>query len=480
MRRVSKPRAVALVVLMVAGLTFRVAIALSFSSSSPDGDQYYALSQSLLRDGRYAYGPPPAALTYTRLPGYPILTAALDGQPRSRVAHVQRAALANALFDLATALVLVLILRELDPGGWGAELAVVGMVFCPLVIVQSIHALSESFAMLLGTLELWLLIGVYQSKRGRAYAAGAVAGLAQLVRLDALTLLPAAILAIFWSPGSRARKAGRGAAFVLTALVLFAPWPIRNLIRFGHAHPQAAEWLNEAGQPLPAGCIRWMGTWSTSAPGESRLSDLIVFGHPFSAQTPGVILPQMTDSADERQQLTALVDRVGHGGLDAAADADFIRLADARTARHPWRTYVSLPLRRLPQLLLPPARQTIHWIKIPLLGWPDSYALFPLFYWLTYLLAPLGTLLLVRSGQWRIAILIWATIGARIALYSFAVPHQVSSRYFVEVFPLLILLAAYSMGRMGRFGWRRLRPVTSAPGADSRAGDQSQRHEERQ
>lgn len=477
MPRVSKPRAVALVVLMAAGLAFRVAIALSFSSSSPDGDQYYALSQSLLRDGRYAYGPPPAPLTYTRLPGYPLLTAALDGQPRTRVAHVQRAALANALFDLTTALLLVLILRELEPSAAGAELAVVGMVFCPLVIVQSIHALSESFAMLLGTVELWLLIGVYKGKRGRAHAAGAVAGLAQLVRLDALTLLPAAILAVVWSPGGRRRKAGVGAALVVTALALFAPWPIRNLVQFGHAHPQAAEWLNEAGQPLPAGCIRWMGTWSTSSPGESLLSDLIVFGRPFSARTPGVILPQMSDTEEERQQLIALVDRVGHGGLDATADADFIRLAQARTARHPLRTYLALPLRRLPQLLLPPARQTIHWIKIPLLGWPDSYALFPLFYGLTYLLAPLGTLFIVRSGQWRIAVLIWATIAARIALYSFAVPHQVSSRYFVEAFPLLILLAAHSIGRIGLFGWRRLRPMASAPGAQSSRAHQSQRHE---
>jgi hypothetical protein len=459
----SRRRAVALAILLFASVAFRVAIALSFSTSSPDGDQYYALSQSLLRDGRYAYGPPPASLTYTRLPGYPILTAILDGKPRSRVVHVQRAALANAVFDTVTALLLTLILVAVD-GGCGAELAIAGMVFCPLIVLQSVAALTESFAMLLGTLQLWLLIGLWRGQRGRASAAGAVAGIAQLVRLDALTLLPATILAVVWSPGSAARRARAGAAFVLTAMLLFSPWPIRNLIQFGHAHPQAAEWLNQAGQPLPAGCVRWMGTWSRSAPGESLLSDLIVFGRPFSAATPGVILPQMADTPEELKAVIAVVNHVGRSGPDAGADAEFIRLAQVRSARHPFRTYVQLPLERLPQLLLPPARATIHWVKIPLLGWPDSYSLFPLFYVLVYLLAPLGTAFLVHGGQWRMAALLWVTVGTRIALYSFAVPHQVSSRYFVEAFPMLILLAAYSVGRLGRLGLRLWRSrVSSAP-----------------
>ena len=464
----AKAHAVALVGLLAVGLAFRVAIASSFSTSSPDGDQYYALSQSLLRDGRYAYAPPPAPLTYTRLPGYPFLTAALDGKPRGHEAHVQRAAYANALLDVLTALLLVLLVLSVD-GVFAAGLAIIGVVLCPVIVLHSVHALSESLATFLGVLELFLLVGLSQGKRGYWLWAGLVAGLAQLVRFDAILLLPVVLLAAFFAPGSARRRAGIGALVLSTALVVFSPWPIRNLIRFGHAYPQATEWLAQNGQPLPTGIIRWMRTWTASAPGESYLSDLIVFGHPFSAKEPGVILPQMYDSPSERQALTALVERVGHGGLDAAADAEFVRLADERTARRPLRTYLWLPLARLPLLLSPPPLRTIRWIHLRLLDWPRSYGQFWWFYLLTYLFAPIGTAFLIAAGRLRVVALLWIAVGARVVLYSFAVPHQVGARYFVEAFPILILFASVGVTRSVRLAWQIARRLRTRLGSRSAA-----------
>ena len=190
------------------GLAFRLAIVAHFHSSSPDGEQYHLLSQELWRNGRLAFGPPPAPLTHSRLPGYPLFLAFLvDRELLPQSEHVVRATRANALLDLGTAVVLWLLLRD---RGWpkAAWVALMMCLGCPLLFRLSCYALSESLATFLLTLELWLALRAGQrGSLSAAALAGMAAGLAQLVRLDAVTLLPAVALAL-WTPSVRGSGGG--------------------------------------------------------------------------------------------------------------------------------------------------------------------------------------------------------------------------------------------------------------------------------
>jgi hypothetical protein len=69
-RRTLRRIAAALVIATALGLlAVRFAIVEVFHAPAGDGSQYFALSQQLITTGRYAFGPPPAPLTWVRNPG---------------------------------------------------------------------------------------------------------------------------------------------------------------------------------------------------------------------------------------------------------------------------------------------------------------------------------------------------------------------------------------------------------------------------
>ena len=68
MARPSTPWLVAIA--LVIGLGFRLALVSSWHAPAGDGLHYFQLSQELRAHGRFAYGPEPRELTYTRIPGY--------------------------------------------------------------------------------------------------------------------------------------------------------------------------------------------------------------------------------------------------------------------------------------------------------------------------------------------------------------------------------------------------------------------------
>jgi len=185
-----------------------------------------------------------------------------------------------------------------------------------------------------------------------------------------------------------------------------------------------------------------MRTWCTGAPGETYLADLVVFGRPFDAGTPGVILPQMYDSPAERERLVDLVNRLGRNRLDPLADAGLVELAHERTAANPLRTYWTLPLERARRLVEPPDTRTIHWVRIVQLGWPRTFVLFPIFYAMAWGFGVVGSVRLVAGRSWLVLALLAGSVAVRVAFHSFAVPHQVGPRYFVEAMPMLVALAA--------------------------------------
>jgi len=439
---VSRRFAALFAALLVVSLAFRIALVESFQSSSPDAKGYWRLSQQLVRNQRYAFAPlaPPS---WVRPPGYPLFLAAFAARGRALTLdeHVRAAARCNVPLDLGSALLLFGILRVL---GFRREVALGGfcaVVLAPILFLFSTYALSESLSTFLGLVELYCAV---RAMRGRllpwAIAAGAAAGLAQLVRTDALLLVPASALAIWSAARPAAERVRALAACALAGLVVFAPWPIRNLRETGAAHPLGAEYFTVDGRPLAPGLTRWMRTWADGAAIDGDFAARIYFMVPIDSAH---VTAKIADDVPERARLLELLGKRDFESDDA--DRAFSELAAARTRRHPLRTYLELPLRRLARLYLP-ASNGDYPMKVSWLGLPETRDGFAVFDGLVYALALAGIIRLLRDRERRrIGAILLTAIAVRSIVHSFAVPMYVSQRYLVEVYPLLLALAAVAV-----------------------------------
>lgn len=422
--------------LVVAGvIAFRLAIVGTWHAPAGDGVQYYRLAQELRRAGRFAFSPT-APLAYSRLPGYPLFLAAVVSpfHPLPLGRHVLWAAIWNVVLDLGSALLVLGILRERKLRGGRAGLLLT--LLCPTLWLLSTFALSESLATFLGTLELYLAVRALRERPLRfALLAGAAAGFGQLVRADAVTFAPGAIVLLF---GVRDRRPL--AAFAAAALVVFAPWPVRNQLRFGAPHPLSTTMRKMDGAPLGDGPVEWARTWSSSAPGEGWYDLMLANDLPLDVRRPGIVNPAMYDDAAERARVVALFERYNRERLSPGVDAAFRELARERRARAPFKYWVALPLARIARLWSPAPEWELPF-RVPWLGMPAHR---PLLGWLDKLLfaaALLGAVLLWRRGDRLLVGAILACACARTILYGFAIPHGTGGRYLVEIFPALIVLA---------------------------------------
>jgi hypothetical protein len=429
-------------------LAFRFAVVATWHAPAGDGVQYHQLAQQLSLTGRFAFGPPPGELSYSRLPGYPLFLSyiAVRTAPLPLEAHVRRAVVWNVLCDAVTALLVLLIVRERRLGGRRAQLgAAVATLVCPLLVLLSCYALTETLATLLGTLELYLVVRTMRTRPlVNAALAGAVAGLAQLVRADAAALLPGVALAIVFTAAPWRRRAEMASVFVLAFAVVFAPWPLRNLRAFGRPYPAGVSWRGFDGRPLPDGHIAWSRTWASSKQGESYLDMALTWQLPLDPNRPGILLPAMYDDAAERARTAALFARYNRERLSPAVDAEFRALAEARTRRHPLRTYLTLPLARVARLFAPVPEWELP-MRVPWLGLPQHRGLFAWCDALLFLVAAAGVARLWTRDRRTLAIL-GACLLARCLVYSFAIPSAVTERYLVEAMPLLLLLAVAASG----------------------------------
>jgi hypothetical protein len=141
------------------------------------------------------------------------------------------------------------------------------------------------------------------------------------------------------------------AAAATVFVVLFAPWPIRNLVHFGDMHLTDGM-IDRFGADVPnyAGFWNWMRTWSKDERpagfpascfyGPGCDSDIEVL------QSLGAFDAAATDAKSERDEVTKLLAERARSGVSPAVSLGFERLARARRAAHPLRVLVELPVRR--------------------------------------------------------------------------------------------------------------------------------------
>jgi hypothetical protein len=140
---------------------------------------------------------------------------------------------------------------------------------------------------------------------------------------------------------------------------------VRNAITLHEFQPLAPKYSNLPGELIPYGFMSWEKTWLY------RFRDVYLASWKLDDETIRVEdLPAYAFDTNEEKDLVAGILEPYNNDLTLTADEDaaFGQLARERTARHPLRTYVSLPI----------ARAFVMWFTPRIELIPVSGTVFPL------------------------------------------------------------------------------------------------------
>jgi hypothetical protein len=382
-------------VALVAGLCLRLFFVLRFPANSGDTVLYEQMASNWLLHHVYAMDVggqiTPVDL---RMPGYPIFLAivyAITGRTGDS-AHLPLM-IVQVFVDLAScvliaglAAILALMVSEQAParrvfvaGIWLAAL-------CPFTANYTAVTLTEVFAIFFtvaALIPVCLMIGRTRNNgwlfikrewwrannyRYLAATAALLVGLCTLFRPESPLLLIAAwiVLAVVLFRQHEAKRwiqtvVGMG----LLCAIPLVPWTVRNAVTLHEFQPLAPKYSNLPGELIPYGFMGWEKTWLY------RFRDVYLAAWKLDDEAIRVEeLPSYAfDTNEEKDRVAAILEPYNNDlTLTADEDAAFAQLARERTARHPLRTYVWLPL----------ARAAVMWFTPRIELIPVSGTVFPL------------------------------------------------------------------------------------------------------
>jgi len=466
---------------LVAGLCLRLLFVLKFPASSGDTVLYEQMATNWLKHGVYAMEVNGAIQPVDlRMPGYPAYLALmywLSGKTED-AAHLL-VMLGQVAVDVLGCIFIVwlagllLVLGDrharqgpvLRTAWWLAML-------CPFTANYTAVALTESFAIALTAIALVFVVGFSASAdelifpkprkpwewennyRHWAIPAGLAVGVATLFRPESPLLLIAGWLATGWQLLWR-RRAGDWLRIVaysgIACIVPLIPWAVRNFVTLHEVQFLAPKNSNLPGELVPYGFMAWEKTWLF------RMKDCYLAPWKLNSESIDVdTLPARAfDSPEEKRRVAEILEQYNNDlTLTAEEDAAFGQLARERTARHPLRTYLWLPLLRAAILWFTP--------RIELL--PVAGHVFPLaqmreddpvdqevtsgLFVLNVVYVVLGIWGAIKLWKWSVAArsavsLLLLYIVVRTAfLTSLETPEP---RYVLECFPALIALGAVAL-----------------------------------
>jgi hypothetical protein len=459
------------------GACLRLFFVLEFPAGSGDTVIYEQLATNWLKHGKYAMNVGGALIPVDlRMPGYPAFLAlvyALTG--RTGASARIFVMLAQVLVDLGTCLAigaLAALLVTLGNSGRKPKRAFTVALWlaalCPFAANYVAVPLTESWALFFSSVAMILLVlqarlardeggevplpGAASSKGYWTLTAltGLVVGTGALFRPETpLLLLTSLVLLGFWM----VRK-GQGKRWLLTGLLMacgctvpLVPWAVRNAITFHEFQPLAPKDATLPGEVDPQGFMAWERTWLY------RVRDCYLVPWKLNDESINVedIPAAAFDSPEEKERVAAVLEQYNDElTLTAEEDAVFAQLARERTARHPFRTYLWIPLRRALRIWFTP--------RIELL--PISGHVFPLAQMreddpvdqeltILFFLLNISYLLLAVGGLWKL----WRWPGARapasVLMFYILVRtaflttlETPEPRYVLECFPALLAFAA--------------------------------------
>jgi hypothetical protein len=454
--------ALAETVALALGLALRLYLATAFPYEAGDTPLYEGLARNLLAHGSYALEVQGRLEPVNvRMPGYPAFLAAVHALLGPGFEPVR---LVQSVIDTLTALLAGALaaslagpaarLRAFLAGVWLAAL-------CPFTANYAAAILAETPTAFLNTAaSVLLLLGVRRAAGpsgadARALAllaaSGVAAGLGCYLRPETpLVLIAAApVLALRWRRRADwPRLARTGLALGAGLAVVLGPWLARNAVVLGRLELLPPPAANMPEETAPNGFNAWTNTWLTS------MRDVYEFSWKVEDEPLDFdkLPPSAIDSPEERRTVARLFEEYNETlTLTPEWDGAFARLARERTRRHPLRTWLRVPLGRVPTIWLTPRIELLpfsgHLWPVGV-AWEDD----PVDFTVTVSLSAINILFLVLAGlgafrcPWVLGVVLLLTwLVLRTALIT-TLPAP-EPRYVVVCFPVLAALAAQPWAR---------------------------------
>jgi hypothetical protein len=403
-----------------------------------------------------------------RVPGYPAFLAAIFAFAGRSARAVMFAQVALDMFTcFAIALVAAVIASRCAPQPAPRRVTIAALwlaALCPFTANYTAAVLAETLAIFLTAVAILALL---QTEIGAASAvsvtarrnsrlspwfiAGLIVGIATLVRPETPLLLFAAGLVLLWKwsrPANWPRLLRSVALMALGLLLPLLPWAARNAGTLHKLQFLAPRYGELPGELVPRGFDAWEHTWLW------RFRDAFLVDWNLDSEKIDLadIPASAFDSPRQRARVAQLLAAYNKTRtLTPAEDRAFAEIARQRTALHPMRTWIKIPLLRSLALWFAP--------RVELL--PYSGQLFPISSeWendredfcvsaalvavnAIYLaLAAIGAVRTWRHSAARPAIAFLLTfILVRTAFFARFVETP-EPRYVLECFPAVIALAA--------------------------------------
>jgi len=438
-----------------AALVLRLVFLLRFPAVVTDSFFYGDIAKNWLQHGIYGLtGPDEISPTYTRLPGYPAFLAlifAIFGME-----HYRTALVVQVFFDLGTCFFCADIARRLF-GESVAKIAFMLAALCPFLANYSAAALTETLEILFTAAALDFALAALQKAELRLWAiCGACCGAAILLRPDGALLLIAITAYLTWkavfrkkTPTALPPKYFLQAALLvaLVAVLPLVPWTLRNWRTFHRFQPLAPRYANEEDEFVPMGFNRWVKTWIADYTSVEEIYWQVP-GSPINAlQLPS----RAFDSPLQRDQTIQVIsDYNDELHISPELDQRFAALASERIPAHPLRYYLELPVLRILDMWLRPRTEMLPsdsrwWEFNDEPKWSALAISFGVLN-LAYLLFALAGWLRWRAVEWL------GLLALLVALRSafLGTLENPEPRYTLEMYPIVIVLAAAAIARTGR------------------------------
>jgi hypothetical protein len=360
---------------VLGGLVLRLWMMSAFPQANGDALIYSDLAKNILTHGQFALTDGSGAVhsTLIRLPGYPLFLALcfrIFGIDNYRaVAWLQIA------LELIACLLLADFVRRIASARAGLNTLWLAAM-CPFTAVYASAPLTESLTFDMICLALWSLQRyLYTSKaRGQSesgyptlagplsFRLGWVPLLAFTFAISAAAMLrpDGALLAIALWPAlifsSHRRRTSHSTltlAFLvaLISILPFAAWTVRNWNTFHVFEPLAPRYATDPGEDPHLGWQHWVETWCL----DFTCTSEIYWNVPDGPIAMDDLPTQAFDSSDQQEQTSELfADYNRDQQITPQLDARFEALARERTAAHPLRTWLWMPLGRLADMTLRP------------------------------------------------------------------------------------------------------------------------------
>jgi hypothetical protein len=449
---------------VLAGLLLRFFFVLKLPvTDSGDAPFYIELAWNWLKKGVYGAVVEGQLMPLdTRVPGYPAFLAAIFSVAGSSSRAVM---FTQAIVDLATCFVVALIAVRLTPQVSRRRVALAGLwlaALCPFTANYTAVLLTETLVTFLTALAILLLVEAQARETWTATAfgrsglspwflGGVMVGFGALARPETPLLLLAmglVLVAKWWRPVNWMKLARAGVLMGVGLLLPLLPWAARNWRTLHHVQFLTPRYIQMPDDFAPIGFNAWTGTWLW------RFRDVyLTLWRLNSEEIPlGSIPTQAFDSVQERARVAEMLESYNYTlTLSREQDAEFGAIARERTANHPLRTYVKIPLLRsltmwfTPRVELLPNSSPLRPVRSE---WEDDRMDF---------LVTLGMalvnaiyIILALAGAWMargrsgVALLIVFILVRTAYIASFIETPE--PRYVLECFPAVLALAAQAFG----------------------------------